>query len=127
MVWSQEEQAGSDADKHVTSRPRIRKKARRYPVGKVGSHSSFLTITTREVATSFVKLIWSKAQEIGVKPYQTFSYAVVHIGDSPAECIAGVVQHNQTILYERSSEVTLNDTANQAATTEKVRPHQELY
>ena len=46
-----------------------------------------------------------KAQEMGLKFFQIFSYAVLPFGDIPADCIARVVGHDQTILYERSSEV----------------------
>ena len=52
-----------------------------------------------------------KAQEIGLKLYKTFSCAVVHTGDTPAECIEKVVGHDQTKLCERPSEVTPNDPA----------------
>ena len=45
---------------------------------------------------------------------QTFSYAVFHFGDILAECTARAVGHDQTILYERPSEVTPNDPAIQA-------------
>ena len=53
--------AGEQADRHVTSRPRIRKKAqKRFPIGKEGSHSSFLTFVKSGIPTSFMELIWSK-------------------------------------------------------------------
>ena len=42
-----------------------------------------------------------KAQDMD----QTLSYAVVHFGDIPEECIAGVVGHDQSILHERPSQV----------------------
>ena len=38
----QEEQAEKKADRYVTSQLRICKKAKGYPIRKVGSHSSFL-------------------------------------------------------------------------------------
>ena len=46
-----------------------------------------------------------KAQDMGLQFFQTFSYAVVHFGYIPAECIARVVGDDQTILYERPLEV----------------------
>ena len=54
-----------------------------------------------------------KAQEMGLKLVQTFSVALVHKGDIPAECIARVVGHDQTILFESPSELS-NDPAIQA-------------
>ena len=39
------------------------------------------------------------------KIFETILYAVIHFGDVPAECVARVVRHDQTILYERPSEV----------------------
>ena len=42
-----------------------------------------------------------KAQDMGLKFYQTFSCAVVLFGDNPAERIARVVGRDQTILYEK--------------------------
>ena len=41
-----------------------------------------------------------KAQDMCLTFYQTFSDATVHFGDVPAECIARVVGHDQTILFE---------------------------
>ena len=38
---------------------------------------------------------------MGLKLYQTFSYAVAHFADIPADCISRVVGHDRTILYER--------------------------
>ena len=46
------------------------------------------------------------SQEMGLKCNQPFSYAVVYFGDIPAECIARVVGHDQTILYAIPSETT---------------------
>ena len=37
--------------------------------------------------------------------YQPVSDAVVHFGDNPADCVARVVGHDQTLLFERPSEV----------------------
>ena len=54
------------------------------------------------------------AQDMGLIFLQTFSYAVVHFGDIPAECIASVVGHDQTILYERPLEVESHAPAIQA-------------
>ena len=42
-----------------------------------------------------------KAQKWDLKFNQTFCDAVVYFGDVPAECIAGLVGHDQTILYKR--------------------------
>ena len=55
-----------------------------------------------------------KAQEVGLNVHQTFSYAVVHIGDIPAECMARVVGHDHATQFETVSEVTLKDPAIQA-------------
>ena len=46
-----------------------------------------------------------KAQDMGLKSYQTLSNAVVHFGDVPAECFARAVGDDQTIFYERPSQV----------------------
>ena len=46
-----------------------------------------------------------RAQDMGLTLLPTFSYVVVPFGDMPAECIASVVGHDQTILYERPLEV----------------------
>ena len=62
----------------------------------------------------FKKIDLVKAQVICLKFHQTFSYAVVHFGDIPAERNAGVVGHDQTILCERRSEVALHAPAIQA-------------
>ena len=51
---------------------------------------------------------------MGLQFYQSFSHAVVHFGDIPKNCTARVEGHDQTILHERPSEVTLNDPAIQA-------------
>ena len=40
-----------------------------------------------------------RAQDMGLKIFESYSFIVVHFGDSPAECIARVVGHDQTILY----------------------------
>ena len=53
------------------------------------------------------------AHDMGLKIYQTFSDAVVHFGDVPAECITRVVGHNETILCERQSEVAPHDCVTQ--------------
>ena len=45
-----------------------------------------------------------KARDTGLQFYRTFSDAVVHFGDIPADCFARVVGHDQTILHERPSE-----------------------
>ena len=52
-----------------------------------------------------------KAQDMG---YQTFSDAAFHFRDVPAQCMARVVGHDQTILYERPSEVAPHAPAIQA-------------
>ena len=52
-----------------------------------------------------------KAQDMCLKFYHTFSFAVVHFGDVPAECIERVVGHDRTILYERPSEVAPHERA----------------
>ena len=45
-----------------------------------------------------------RARDMGLQFYRTFSDAVVHFGDIPADCIARVVGHDQTILHERPLE-----------------------
>ena len=47
----------------------------------------------------------ANTQDMGLKFYQTFSCAVVHLGDIPSECIARVVGHDRSIIKERPSEV----------------------
>ena len=81
---------------------------------KLGATDRSLTFTTRCTPTPFLKVIWSKAQIMGFKFYQTFSHGLVHFGDIPAECIARVIGHDQTILYERPSDVALCASAIQA-------------
>ena len=61
---------------------------------------------------TFYEIDLVKAQELGLQFYQTFSCAVVDFGDIPAEGIARVVGHDQTILYERPSEFTQNRPSN---------------
>ena len=46
-----------------------------------------------------------KAQKMGLQFSHTFSYGVVHFGDIPAERVTRVVAHDQTILYQRPSDV----------------------
>ena len=82
-------------------------RVRRYPIKKVGSHNSSPTFTTSGIPMQFMKLTdVVKANNTGLKFYQTLSYVVVHFGDFPAECIARVVGYDKTILCERPSEVT---------------------
>ena len=108
------EQAGSDADKHEISHPRSRKNTQRYPIGKVGSDSSFLCAYQKWHTDTVHEIDMVKAQKMGLKIVPTFSYAVVHFGSIPAECMATVVGHGQTISCERPSDATLNDPAIQA-------------
>ena len=54
------EWTGKTANKHLTSQQRIRKKAKRFPIGEVGSHSSFLAFTTSGMPAQFMILIWFK-------------------------------------------------------------------
>ena len=46
-----------------------------------------------------------KSQCMGPKLCQTFSYAVVHFGDIPAECTVRVVGYDQTMLFAGPSKV----------------------
>ena len=55
-----------------------------------------------------------KADSMGLKFFQTFSYAVVHFGDISAESIARENGHDQTFLYQRPLEATPNNPATQA-------------
>ena len=69
---------GQKGDKHVTSRPRILSNAMQYLIRKVGNHRSFLTFMTNGTDTIHgIDLV--KAQDMGIKIYQTFSNAVVHV------------------------------------------------
>ena len=62
VEWSacSRNRAGKKADRHVTSRPRILNEAKQFLIGKVGSHSSFLTFTKSGRPTRYMKLIWPK-------------------------------------------------------------------
>ena len=51
---------GKKAYNHVTSRPRIIKKAKQYLIRQVDSHRYFFTFVTSGLPTPFMKLIWSK-------------------------------------------------------------------
>ena len=51
---------------------------------------------------------------MGLKIFQTFSYADVNFGDVLATCVARVAVHDQTILYERPLEVAPHAPAIQA-------------
>ena len=66
--------------------------------------SSFLIFCTlydfREISDDTLQ-----QTQTATKLYHTFGYVVVHFGDVPAEYVARVVGHDQTILYERPSEV----------------------
>ena len=55
-----------------------------------------------------------RAEDMGQKFYQPFSYVVVQFGDVPAVCIARIVGHDQAILHERPSEVAPHAPAMQA-------------
>ena len=74
--------------------------------------------------TFLQKMVRSKAQEMVLNVCQTFSYAAVLFGDIPAYCTAGVVGHDQTMLYEEPSEVTLKDprTTKEAPSISSGRP-----
>ena len=53
-----------------------------------------------------------QAQRVGVQLYQTFTHAD-HFGDIPADCIARVVGHDATNLYDRPPEVAPHAQARQ--------------
>ena len=55
-----------------------------------------------------------KAKDVGLKFYETLSYADVHFGQVPSECFARVDGHEQTILHERPLEVAPHAPAIQA-------------
>ena len=106
--WSdlQEEWAEKKAESHVTSQPRIRSKARRYLIRKVGNHRQLVLYVHHKWQTDTIyETNLLKAQDMCLKAYQTFSYAVVHFGDVRAECSARVVGHDQPFLHARPSEV----------------------
>ena len=99
---------------HVTSQPDIRKKAKRYPIIKVGSHSSFPYVHHQWHTNTINEVDLVEAQKIGLTLFQSLSVAVVHVGNIPAECIAKIVGHGQTILCGRPSEVVPHALAIQA-------------
>ena len=101
----------SVVNKRVTPQKHIRNKAERYLIKKSWKPQLVLYIG---IPTQFMRLILVKTQEMGLTFYHTFSYAVVHLGDIPAQCIARIVGHDETILYERPSEVTPNTPSIQA-------------
>ena len=102
MVWLPEEWARKKADKHVVSQPRILRKAKQYLIRQVGNHRPFVPYVHHKWDADMIyELGLVRAQDMGLKLYQTFSSAVVHVGGVPAECNAKVVGHDYTILYER--------------------------
>ena len=58
---------------------------------KVGKYNLFLLFTTSDIPIQFVNLMWAKHKTRAGIFDQSSSYAVVHFGDFPAECSAGVV------------------------------------
>ena len=95
--WSgcmQEEQAAKNADQHIVSEPRILRKAEEYLITTSGNYRSFFTFITTDTVYD-IDLV--SAQDLGLKFYQPFSYAVVHFRDIPADCTARVVGHDDTI------------------------------
>ena len=78
--------------------PHIREKATRKLIGKTWSHSSVLTFTHKWHTDTIYEIDLVKVQDMGLKFYQIFSYAVVHFGDVPAECIARVVAYDENDL-----------------------------
>ena len=107
-------QEGRKADKHVTSRPHILHKARQYLIRQVVNHRSFLTFITSGIPTRCYEIDLFKAQEKGLKFNQPFSFAVVHVGDSPTECLARVAPHAPTIQADfRASGDRLLDQSHQ--------------
>ena len=107
-------QEGRKADKHVTSRPHILHKAKQYLIRQVVNHRSFLTFITSGIPTQCYEIDLFKAQEKGLKFNQPFSFAVVHVGDSPTECLARVAPHAPTIQADfRASGDRLLDQSHQ--------------
>ena len=83
--------------------PRIPSRARQHLIIKVWSRNLFDTFTTSGIPTLFMKSIRSKHKRWVC---YTLRY-VVHLGDIPAECIARVVGHEQTVSDEVPSVVAL--------------------
>ena len=94
--------------------PCIGRKAKRYLIENVVSHSLFLKFTTSGKTDAICEIDLVQAQEMCLKFNQTFSCAVVQFGDIPAEGNARVVGHDQTILYQRPSDVAPSAPAIQA-------------
>ena len=82
-------------DKHVTSLLRIRKEAKYCPMGKVVSHSSFLTFTTHGTPTQLLQLLWSKHKAWFWKSL-THSVVLLFISET----------FPQTVLQESSDTIT---------------------
>ena len=103
MVWLQEEHAGTNASKHVTAQPRVRKKAKRCLIGKVGSHSSFLTFTTSHIPTLLMQLMWSQRK-------RWFYNSITHT----LQCYCSFWRHSSRLYsksrWTRSDERTNNPT-----------------
>ena len=99
VEWSdfQKEQAGKKADKHVTSQQRI-KKSKRYRIGKIWEPQLVPHVQHKWHTDNCIEMDLVKAQEMGPTFYKTCSYAVVHFGDVPVECIARVVGHDENDL-----------------------------
>ena len=92
----------------------IRKKAKRYPIGKVSSTQLVPYVHNKWHTDTVHEMVLVVAQDTGLKRCPTFSCARVHVGDIPATCVARVVGNHQAILMERQSEVAPHAPAIQA-------------
>ena len=90
------------------------KQGRTGPQELESTDRSFRSIHDKCHSGTIYEIDLVKAHDTGLKFYQTFSYAVVRFGDVPAECVARVVGHDDTILCERPSEVAPHAPAIQA-------------
>ena len=74
--------AGGTRSRQATCQPpRIRQKAKRYPIGKVGCHRSFPDVHHTWHTDTIFESDLVKSTDHGFKFYQTFSHGLVHFGD----------------------------------------------
>ena len=66
-------------DKHVTSRPRILRQARQHLIRKVGQHQIASYVHHKWYTETVYETHFVKTQDMCLKFYQAFSYAVVHL------------------------------------------------
>ena len=101
----QEEQAGQKADKHVTCRRRILRRAKEYGRTKVGNHRSLRMLITSGIPTRFMTLDLVRAQDMGTI-LKLSVMLLFPLEMFPAECIARI-----------------DDTINRSCTKDHQKPH----